>query len=426
MDFVAVQYGHVINNRIHNSGDWCMYTKGGSAYLIIEGNEFYDCGTGGYSAGQGTGFQFMTSPWLHYEAYDIKVINNIIHDTQGAGLGVNGGYNILLAYNTLYRVGSNSHVLEVGFGSRSCDGQPGDAGRDLCGTYKASGGWGTTVVDDGTNFVRIPNKNIFIYNNIIYNPSGYQSLYQHFSIFGSYSGNSQTGSNVPIPTRADDNLEIRGNTIWNGTSDMPLGIEDPNNGFTGCQPGNSTCNAAQLMADNAINTIEPQIIDPANGNFRPVAGGNVFSLPTYIIPNFAWNDAPATPPVPAGNLNNSITSDMDGNQRNASNPPGAYAGPDNNCTAILQNNLLLYVPIIVYNGQDYWADFQYVQNTYNFTLVNAGLLTNTGYFNNCPVSVISQDLKLHMPSVKYNGLFYWADLQYTSGLIFTLTGAGQN
>ena len=33
IDYVAVQYGHVINNRIHDAQDWCEYAKGGSAYL---------------------------------------------------------------------------------------------------------------------------------------------------------------------------------------------------------------------------------------------------------------------------------------------------------------------------------------------------------------------------------------------------------
>src|SRR5262249_41117627 len=63
IDLVAVQYGHVVRNRVHDSVDWCMYAKGGSAYLRIEGNRFYDCGTGGITAGQGTGFEFMSAPW---------------------------------------------------------------------------------------------------------------------------------------------------------------------------------------------------------------------------------------------------------------------------------------------------------------------------------------------------------------------------
>ena len=121
IDFVAVQDGHIVGNRVHAAGDWCGYVKGGSANILVDGNEFYDCGTGGFTVGQGTGLQFMTSPWLHYEAYGIRVVNNIVHDTEGAGLGVSGGYNVLIAWNTLYRVGSRSHVFEAGFGARSCD-----------------------------------------------------------------------------------------------------------------------------------------------------------------------------------------------------------------------------------------------------------------------------------------------------------------
>ena len=41
VDFVAVQYGHVVGSRIHRSGDWAMYVKGGSAALTVAGNEFY-------------------------------------------------------------------------------------------------------------------------------------------------------------------------------------------------------------------------------------------------------------------------------------------------------------------------------------------------------------------------------------------------
>lgn len=49
-------------------------------------------------------------------------MNNVIRDVTGAGLGVYGGYNILMAHNTLYRVGKRSHMLEIKLGDRSCDG----------------------------------------------------------------------------------------------------------------------------------------------------------------------------------------------------------------------------------------------------------------------------------------------------------------
>ncbi|HRQ33472.1 MAG TPA: right-handed parallel beta-helix repeat-containing protein, partial [Anaerolineales bacterium] len=112
IDFVSVQYGHIVKNKIHDGDDWCAYVKGGSAYIRVEGNVIYNCGTGGFTAGQGTGFEYMSSPWLHYETYDVKFVNNVIHDVDGACFGVNGGYNALMAYNTCYRVGSRSHVIE--------------------------------------------------------------------------------------------------------------------------------------------------------------------------------------------------------------------------------------------------------------------------------------------------------------------------
>lgn len=138
------------------------------------GNRFFDAGTGGFTAGQGTGFDFMTAPWLQYEAYGITFTHNVIHDTQGAGIGVNGGTDILMADNTMYRVGSRSHVIEVVFGSRSCDG---DAAR--CLTYLAQGGWGPNVPGRDEP---IPNRNVVIRDNIVLNPDGFESRWQHFAV----------------------------------------------------------------------------------------------------------------------------------------------------------------------------------------------------------------------------------------------------
>ena len=312
IDFVSVQFGHITHNRLHDADDWCIYLKGGSAYFRIESNEIYNCGTGGFSAGQGTGFEFMVSPWLHYEAYDIKFVNNLVHDTQGAGMGVNGGYNILLAYNTLYRVGANSHAIEVVFGSRTCDG---DVLR--CTANLAAGGWGTTI--PGADGEPVPDRNVYIYNNILYNPSPYQSQWQQFAIFG--PRNPSAGTNFPSPSVTDANLQIRGNLIWNGGSEMPLGIEDPSQG---CQETNPTCNSAQLLAENTINQVQPQLVDPANGDFHPTPGGSVFSVTTYEIPDFGWGDSPANPGVPTGDLINRVSNDLDGKMRILPSIPGAF------------------------------------------------------------------------------------------------------
>jgi hypothetical protein len=299
VDFVAVQYGHVVGSRIHRAGDWAMYAKGGSASLIVAGNEFYDAGTGGFTAGQGTGFEFMVSPWLQYEAYDIKFINNVVHDTQGAGFGVNGGYNILMAYNTLYRVGSRSHVIEVGFGSRSCDGN-----QAACRSYLAQGGWGTAVVGGDEP---IPNRNVFIYDNVVSNPDGYASQWQQFAVAEPRA--ASIGSNIPSPARADTNLQIRGNVIWNGRADHPLGIPQP-------------VLAAEVLAFNAINTVRPVLIDPAHGNFA--LAPSVVAPAALAIPDFTWSDAPTRPAPPVGLLSNAVAYAFSGSPRTTPTSVGAF------------------------------------------------------------------------------------------------------
>lgn len=308
VDFVAVQYGHVVRSKIHDSEDWCMYTKGGSAYLRVENNEYYDCGTGGFTAGQGTGFEYMTAPWLHYEAYDIRFVNNIIHHTEGAGIGVNGGYNILMAHNTMYQVGSRDHVIEVVFGSRSCDGETAN-----CANHRSQGGWGPSTTDTE---VFIGNKHVRILNNVIYNPT--DAADQIFAIYAPRP--TPSGSNAPNPAITDSDLVIAGNVIWNGDSDTPLGIGEEQ----GCLDSNPTCNTAQLVAANAINTIEPDLISPDGGNFRLANKANFASL-AVALPTFSWSDIPTSPMIPTSLsvANLAYTHYRDGTMA-STNFPGAY------------------------------------------------------------------------------------------------------
>jgi hypothetical protein len=299
IDFVAVQYGHVVGSRIHRSGDWAMYAKGGSAYLTITGNEFYDAGTGGFTAGQGTGFEFMVAPWLHYEASDIAFTNNLIHDVEGAGFGVNGGFNILLAHNTLVNVGRRSHVIEVVHGLRSCDGDTA-----TCAANLALGGWGTARVGGEEP---IPNKNVVIVNNVVFNPEAAGSQWEQFAVAAPRTPSA--GSNIPSPTRPDDGLVIRGNLIWNGPASHPLGIQ------------NATL-AAEVAATNAINTVRPAFADLARGDYRLTAS---FAPPaTVTIPTFSWAAAPARPVVPVGRTDMAVAYDHAGAPRSGPQAPGAF------------------------------------------------------------------------------------------------------
>jgi hypothetical protein len=232
IDFVSVQYATVTGNVIENANDWCMYAKGGSAFVTVADNRIRHCGTGGFTAGQGTGFQFMTAPFIRYEAYGIKVLDNEISDIEGAGLGVNGGFNVVMARNRLSDVGTRSHWIEVGYGSRSCDGQPGDDGRDACQTNLGAGGWGTTRVDDGTNYVRIPNRHVWFLGNVADNPGPQGD--QVFSIAEPYEGDSQDGSGLGA-VRSDDDLHIAGNVF--AARGLPPGTDQTDGNDFDATPG---------------------------------------------------------------------------------------------------------------------------------------------------------------------------------------------
>jgi len=281
VDLVAVQHGHVVGSRIHRAGDWAMYAKGGSAHLLVVGNEFFDAGTGGFTAGQGTGFEFMVAPWLRHEAAHITFVDNVIHDVAGAGMGVNGGLEILMARNVLYRVGSRSHVFEAVHGLRSCDGDVA-----TCTRLLAAGGWGTAVPGREEP---IPNENVFVVGNVVLNPDGEPSRWQHLAVAAPRTPSA--GSNIPTPARADVNLVFRGNVIWNGPADHPLGVEAP-------------ALAADIRAHNAINTVRPRLVDPARGDYRPAADfvlpevGDVPGMPPLPPPGGGWPLAPGLPGPP--------------------------------------------------------------------------------------------------------------------------------
>jgi hypothetical protein len=311
LDAVGVQYGHLLRSKMSDAQDWCAYLKGGSAYFRVEGNEFFNCGTGGFTSGQGSGFQFMTSPWLHYEAYGITFVNNVIHDVEGACMGVNGGYNIMYAYNTCVRVGERSHVLEVVFGGRTCDG--GDAVN--CQPRLTAGGWANP---DFSSDLQIPNRRVFILNNVIYNPAGHpQSQWQQFDVRGPVA--AVPGSNVPTGATGDDGLVIAGNVIWNSPQNGPsLGT-----GETQCGSSNPTCNPTQLEADNAINAYEPQL---QSASFVPLTAGNLLSVTAVPIPTLSWSDVPTRPAVPTGDSVVTVLIDRAGRPRCGG--VGAYVAPD--------------------------------------------------------------------------------------------------
>jgi hypothetical protein len=333
LDYVAVRHGHVLRSKIHRSGGRAAYCKGGSAYLVFEGNEVYDCREAGIQVGEGSNFTFLQPPWVHYEAYDVKVVNNILHHVYGAGLSVAGGYNVLLAHNTLYRVGLEdeggrswtlAQFIRGGRVNMIVDEYPTEAAaRAKAQELIDLGGWGTSSVTEmGTEQTWIPNRNVLVFNNLFYNPAGTRTAFSHFLVLGPLALPPQA-VNLPNPSRTDDNLRLAGNVVWNGPG-TELELVGSYTGETGCAGDNLTCNPERLLQENWINIVEPDLVGPEQGDFRPRANGRLKATPTPAIPDFAWNDAPTRPVVPAGNLSNAVTQDAAGNQRSGNATVGAW------------------------------------------------------------------------------------------------------
>jgi hypothetical protein len=323
VDYFVVQYGHFLNNQVQIAGQWCMYIKGGSSYLNIEGNEFSRCLLG-FQAGQAANLAVMRSPWFHYETYDVKFVNNVLHDIPGVGFSAAGAYNALFAYNTLYRVGTSTGngygLAQSVHGERNCT--PIEEIPNVtqnCPIFTAQGAWGPTVETDSRE--AIPDRNVYVYNNLFYNPPLAQTLYYHLGVNGPIARPANF-ANSPDPASTDDHLIFRGNVIWNAPSAGLPTFGSTGGGPVGCQSG-STCAEAQVIAENTFNQVEPQLVDPLHGDFRPLAGGNLFAVTTFSIPSFTWDTF--TPAVPSGNLSNAVNSDRAGNVRSGTSPPGAYA-----------------------------------------------------------------------------------------------------
>lgn len=211
IDFVAVQYGHVVDCDVYDApDDWCMYVKGGSAYLRIEGNRIHGGGSG-FAAGEGTTVAFLEKPWWHYEAYAIQFVNNLVYDTRNTAVGVYGGYDILLAFNTIHNAGTAGQVFALGYGQRDC------TTPTLCDARIMEGAWGTT---SGAHVDIIPNRGVLVYDNVV----RIDSAASGFNIFDIAADRPAPGSppslrstprapGDPPVIRADEGLEVRCNFV---------------------------------------------------------------------------------------------------------------------------------------------------------------------------------------------------------------------
>ncbi|MFN5677170.1 MAG: GDSL-type esterase/lipase family protein [Roseiflexaceae bacterium] len=306
----AVYDSHIQQTRVTQSAEACIQLQSGSASIRIETNTLTACGTYGVVTGPRSTLESMRSPWIHYEAYDVTVANNIITATTDAGIGIYGAYNTVVAFNTLYDIGGTHTALAVGHAQRTCAGII-SQGVPSCSAQLARRGWGTRNTESSGE--AIPNRNIFIYNNLIVNPQTTQNQ-AHLAVAPAVTPSIYSG--IPAPSRADENLQIVGNVFWNGDTTLPIGIEIN----SGCMVTNPTCNTTQLRADNRVNTTAVTFVDPVNDNWRleqevPVAV-SIPSLP---------DNRPLIPLAPLIRPNDATTRDFLNMRRGSGGFPGAYA-----------------------------------------------------------------------------------------------------
>jgi hypothetical protein len=230
---------------------------------------------------------------------------------------VNGGYRVLVAHNTAYRVGTRSHLLEVVFGERTCDGETDGDSSPTCASYQAAGGWGPDKVQQTPE--PIGNKRVSVLNNLIYNPVGVEAS-QHFAVYAPRTANS--GTNIPSPQHTDDELVLAGNVIWNGGSDTPLGLGDGQ----GCDDTHPSCASPQVAALNRINESLPQLRDATSFDLRPLMGGNLLDVQGATLEPFPAHDLAVAPTVPAGVDSNAVIRDFSGATRGESGTVGAFEG----------------------------------------------------------------------------------------------------
>lgn len=327
IDFVAVQYGHVVDCDVYDAPDnWCMYVKGGSAYLRIEGNRIHGA-LNGFAAGEGTTVAYLEKPWWHYEAYAIQFVNNLVYDTRTTAVRIQGGYDILVAFNTIHNAGTAGQVFALSLGERNCTTPM------LCNDRIMEGAWATTSMGH-VNIV--PDRVVLVYNNVVLIDNGVSG----FNIF-------DIAADVPVPgsppslrstprmpgdppmLRADEGLEVRGNFL----GVLGAGDYSRHSAFVSMPSGHATLFGDNFRSTNRSDGTLPQLVtaaaDPAY--LRPDGAASNVLAPVSVSstvapppPPSTWlADLPAVAPdtrVAPWPQMHDVDLDLDGRCRNAAAP----------------------------------------------------------------------------------------------------------
>lgn len=137
------------------------------------------------------------------------------------------------------------------------------------------------------NPVYIPNRDVSIVGNLVFNPLSASSPDQQFVPDPRPAGE---GTSLAATVPADSGLVIAGNAIANGRSDLPLGFGEDGQA---CAPSHPTCNAALVRSVNSIGVGDTTMRKPDSSDFTPLTShSQINSTPAFAMPVFTSTALP--------------------------------------------------------------------------------------------------------------------------------------
>ncbi len=116
-------WGVVIRgNYVHNTSTYGMFLKGGTVNGLVDSNRIDQANGAGLALGQDSGQEYMRNGAM-FECIDCTAVNNVVSNTQYAGLMCSAGWNITMENNTATNVaitGQAALFLTVNHNNLGC------------------------------------------------------------------------------------------------------------------------------------------------------------------------------------------------------------------------------------------------------------------------------------------------------------------
>ncbi|MBF0498089.1 MAG: hypothetical protein HQK58_16185 [Deltaproteobacteria bacterium] len=169
--------------------------------------------------------------------------------------------------------------------------------------------------------------------------------------------------------------------------------------------------------------------------------GALFIITMVLVPQTGIAADPVSPPANApASLQEFLQQQKDleqggvgGMSKSApKSGPRALAVPNGkkqleSCTAVLDDNYVLYVPIADIGNDYYWLEMAYQGNGY-FLFTGFDFQDPRG-FTKCNHAYLTSPSTVYVPLMYFDGYFYWLEINYAgcdnNGCWFALTGFGQ-